>query len=98
MKVVVAVLAVAAACGGTPAVPVPVDTTGVGVAVRVRGTLRSRDSSLFVVACGSTAERAVTALPASQLEEALVAVTGAVRNSMYVEFLADTAGTPLVAR
>lgn len=92
------VLVVAAACGTKAAAPVPADTTGMSGPVRVRGTLLVRDSSLFVVACGTSAERAVTVLTASQLEGALSAVTGGLRDSIYVEFLADTTGDRLVAR
>ena len=91
-------LFLAAACGKKAAVPVPADSSGVSGPVRMRGTLLARDGALAMVACGTIVERAVIVRPASQLEEALVAVVGGVRDSMYVEFLADTAGGLLVAR
>lgn len=61
-------------------------------AVLVRGTLLARKSSMVLVACGTTTERALSALPASRLAEALDAVTGGANDSMYVEAMADTAG------
>jgi uncharacterized membrane protein len=91
-------VAVAAACGETPARHVPPEAGRAAGPVRVRGTLRRRDSTLFLLACGTTVERPVTATPASQLAEALVAVTATRRDSMYVEFIADTTGGRLVAR
>mgnify|MGYP001365008712 FL=1 len=99
MKIVGAlVLLLGAACGKKVALPVPADSAAAAGPVRVRGTLLARDGALVVVACGTTPERTVTALAAAQLEEALVAVAGGVRDSMYVEFIADTTGGALVAR
>ena len=91
-------LMVAAACAGKPATPVPVDSAQVAGPVRMRGTLLARDSSLLLVACGTTVERPVRALPTSQLTDALMLVTAGRRDSMFVEFIADTAGGTLVAR
>ena len=90
------VLAATLACDLKPAPP-PGDAAPVVVQpVRLRGTLLARDSSLVLVACGTVAERVVTALPASGLRSALVSVVGAARDSMYVELLADTAGARVV--
>ena len=89
------------ACGKNAPPPVPAGTAGASgplAPVRVRGTLLVHDSALVMVACGTTAERPLTVLPASQLEAAMVAVAGGVRDSMYVELLADTTGARLVAR
>lgn len=56
-----------------------------------RGALFVRDDSSFTfVACGTLTEQVVTRSPRSQLDEALAAVNGAVRDSAFVEFLADT--------
>jgi uncharacterized membrane protein len=99
MKVVVAlVLVAAAACGKQPAPPAAAGTTVVPGPARMRGTLLARDSSLSLVVCGTAVERAVTTLPAAQLRDALVSVVGAEGDSMYVEFLADTTGDRLLAR
>lgn len=98
MKFAAALLLVAAAaCGKEPAFPVPGGATDVQDPVRLRGTLLVRDSSLVLVACGTATERTVTTLPAAQLRDALVSVAGADGDSMYVEFIADTAGERLVA-
>jgi uncharacterized membrane protein len=99
MKVVVAlVLVAAAACGKKTAPSVPAGTTVIPGPARMRGTLLARDSALALVACGTVVERAVTTLPAAQLRDALVSVVGAEGDSMYVEFLADTTGDRLLAR
>lgn len=93
MKVVMALVLVAvAACGKKAAPPVPAGTAAVSGPVRLRGRLLVRDSSFFVVACGTSVERAVTMGPASQLEEALFAVTGGVRDAMSMAPIADTTG------
>jgi uncharacterized membrane protein len=56
-----------------------------------RGALFVRDdTTLTFVACGTVAERRVTLSPRSQLRDALAAVNGAVRDSAFVEFHADT--------
>jgi uncharacterized membrane protein len=48
--------------------------------------------------CGTVTERAVMAPPASQLLLAVTAVNGAVRDSLFVEFTADTTGGAITAR
>jgi len=61
--------------------------------------LLARDSATLVfVACGTTAERPVQLRRFSQVIEALVAVNGAVRDSIYLELEADTAGGRIGAR
>ncbi len=95
------VLALAAACGGRPSTVVPA-APGVPAApagpARLGGTLVVRDSVRVFIACGTTAERPLAAAPTSQLRDALVAVVGGDRDSMYVELMADTTGGTLMAR
>ncbi len=97
-RVAALALMVAAACAGKPATPVPVDSAQASGPVRMRGTLLARDSSLLLVACGTTVERPLRALPTSRLADALMLVTAGRRDSMFVEFIADTVGGTLVAR
>jgi uncharacterized membrane protein len=66
--------------------------------VRLGGTLVVRDAALLFIACGTLAERPLAALPNAQLHAALIAVNGDVRDSMYVEFLADTVRGVLTVR
>jgi uncharacterized membrane protein len=64
-----------------------------------RGALFVRDdTTMTFVACGTLPERAITNSPRSQLAEALAAVNGAVRDSAFVEFLADTSRGALHVR
>jgi uncharacterized membrane protein len=95
-----AVLTVAlAACGGRSPAPSPPAQGEAAAPVALRGTLLVRgDSSLAFVACGTTLERTLTAPAASQLTEAVAAVNGGVRDSLFAEFTADTAGGVIVAR
>lgn len=87
-----------AACGGAPKTP-RADTAQATGPVVLRGTLLVRDSvTLVFIACGTTAERPVDLRRFSQVIEALVAVNGAVRDSMYLELEADTAGGRVRAR
>jgi uncharacterized membrane protein len=61
--------------------------------------LLARDTTTLVfVACGTTIERPVEPLPHSQVVEAMVAVNGAVRDSLILEVEADTAGGRLRVR
>lgn len=95
-----AMLVAAAACGGRPPTPAQ-NAAGSAVAPRphLRGTLLVRgDSSLVFIACGTVTERAIAAPPSARLEAAVTAVNGALRDSVWVEFLADTAGGALTAR
>lgn len=93
-------------CADRPSTPVPaaqpanraIARGSAAAPVRLVGTLLVRDSVLSFAACGRSAEHPVQALPSSQLEQALVAVVGGVRDSMYVELVADTAGGTLVVR
>jgi uncharacterized membrane protein len=56
-----------------------------------RGVLLvASDSSMRFGACGTTVERTVTARPDARLLEAVAAVNGAIRDSLFVEVLADT--------
>jgi uncharacterized membrane protein len=89
---------VLAACGGATKTP-RADTAQATTPVMLRGTLLARDSvTLVFVACGTTAERPVELRRFSQVTEALVAVNGAVRDSIYLELEADTAGGRVRAR
>lgn len=81
-----------AACGGAPKAP-RADTSQATDPVVLRGTLLARDSvTLVFIACGTTTERPVELRRSSQVIEALVAVNGAVRDSIYLELEADTVG------
>ncbi|MHB1312195.1 MAG: COG3650 family protein [Gemmatimonadaceae bacterium] len=93
-----AVTLATAACGGAPKAPAA-DTATAAAPVALRGTLLARDSvTLVFVACGTTAERPLELRRFSQVIEALVTVNGAVRDSIYLELHADTAGGRLRAR
>ncbi|MHB1095731.1 MAG: COG3650 family protein [Gemmatimonadaceae bacterium] len=86
-------LLVAVACGGPAATPSPPAQAAAAAPARLRGTLLAGvDSTLVFVACGTTTERAVVAPPSSQLFLAVAAVNGGVRDSLFVEFTADTTG------
>ncbi len=89
-----AVLLAVAACGGRPSRPAPPAQDAASASVvrpHLRGTLLVRgDSDLAFVACGTTAERPLAAPAASRLRSAITAVNGAVRDSLWVEFTADT--------
>jgi uncharacterized membrane protein len=88
-----------AACGGRSSSPVPPAQEATAGPARLRGTLLVRtDSSLAFVACGTLVERAVVAPPASQLGAAITAVNGALRDSAWVEFTADTTRGSLTVR
>lgn len=80
-------------CDRKPAaVPVPPAQTSAPEFARLRGALLVReDSSLVFISCGTVTERSIAAPPSSQLREAVVAVNGELRDSVFVEFLADTA-------
>jgi len=70
-----------------------------GAPVNLRGELLVHgDGTLAFVACGTATERTVGAPLASQLLDAVAAVNGAVRDSLWVEFSADTAHGEIVAR
>lgn len=87
------------ACGGPSATPSPPAQTDAETPARLRGTLLAgADSALIFVACGTVTERAVMAPPSSQLLLAVTAVNGAVRDSLFVEFTADTTGGAITAR
>lgn len=87
------------ACGGPSATPSPPAQSDATEPARLRGTLLAfADSTLLFVACGTLTERAVMAPPASQLLLAVTAVNGAVRDSLFVEFTADTTGGVFTAR
>ncbi len=97
-RLAVALLAVAA-CGepragsklpGAPASAVPVYMKG--------ALFVGADSTLRFVACGTTVERALTTAPDARLAEAVTAVNGALRDSLFVEVMADTARDEMVAR
>jgi uncharacterized membrane protein len=65
----------------------------------LRGTLLVRSDSTFVfIACGTVTERALTAPPSAKLHAAVSAVNGALRDSVWVEFVADTAPGAITAR
>lgn len=67
--------------------------------MRWRGTLFVRpDSTLMFIACGTTTEWEVTALPESELMAAVVAVNQSVRDSIWVEFTADSSNAALTVR
>ena len=86
------------ACGGAASTP-GADTAQAAGPVVLRGTLLARDSATLVfVACGTVSERPVDLRRFSQVIEALVTVNGAVRDSMYLELSADTAGGRVRAR
>lgn len=86
------------ACGGPSAAPSPPAQTEAAPA-RLRGTLLAgADSTLVFVACGTVTERTVVAPLSSQLLLAVTAVNGAVRDSLFVEFMADTSGDAITAR
>ena len=86
------------ACGGPSATPFPPAQTEAAPA-RLRGTLLAgADSTLVFVACGTVTERTVVAPLSSQLLLAVTAVNGAVRDSLFVEFMADTSGDAITAR
>ncbi|MDP1890680.1 MAG: hypothetical protein Q8K55_07265 [Gemmatimonadaceae bacterium] len=87
------------ACGGAPETPAPPAQVEATAPARLRGTmLAGADSTLIFVACGTVTERAVLAPPSSQLLLAVTAVNGAVRDSLFVEFTADTTGGAITAR
>jgi uncharacterized membrane protein len=94
IRAAVASLIVAAvACGRPAATPSPPAQAEAAAPARLRGTLLAgADSALLFVACGTTTERAVVAPPSSQLLLAVAAVNGGVRDSLFVEFTADTTG------
>ena len=86
------------ACGGPAATPSPPAQAESPVPARLRGTLLAgADSTLLFVACGTTSERPVIAPPSSQLLHAVAAVNGGVRDSLFVEFTADTTGGAITA-
>ncbi len=86
------------ACGGPSATPSPPAQSEADAPARLRGTLLAgADSTLVFVACGTVTERALTAPPSSQLLLAVTAVNGAVRDSLFVEFTADTTGGAITA-
>jgi len=88
-----------AACGGPAATPSPPAQVEAAAPARLRGTLLAgADSTLLFVACGTVTERVVLAPPRSQLLVAVSAVNGAVRDSLFVEFSADTIGDVITAR
>jgi uncharacterized membrane protein len=92
-------LLVLATCGGPSATPSPPAKAEAATPARLRGTLLAdADSALRFIACGTVTERAVLAPPASQLLEAVTAVNRAVRDSLFVEFTADTSGSTITAR
>jgi uncharacterized membrane protein len=87
------------ACGGPSATPSPPAQGAAAAPTRLRGALLvGADSTLVFVACGTITERAVSAPPSSQLLVAVTAVNGAVRDSLFVEFMADTANGAITAR
>jgi uncharacterized membrane protein len=97
---VVLLLAVLA-CGRQPssATPAAANTSARSAPVYARGTLLvNADSSMRFAACGTTTERRLTATPASRLKEAMIAVNGAVRDSLFVEIMADTLGDSVVVQ
>jgi uncharacterized membrane protein len=101
MRTTVASLVLAlGACGGPPATPSPPSAqVDAAIPARLRGTLLvGADSTLRFIACGTVAERAVLAPPSSQLLQAVAAVNGAVRDSLFVEFTADTTSSAITAR
>ena len=94
----VAACGVCDACDARPSTPPPAQDAAV-MPPRMRGTLLVRDdSTLRFVACGTVTERALIAPPASQLRTAIAAVNGAVRDSLFVEFIADSARGPFTVR
>ncbi len=96
---VLGLAAVLAACGGGSSVPAPPASHNAAATPRLRGTLLVRaDSTMIFVACGTTTERAVGAPPSSQLALAIAAVNGAVRDSLFVEFTADTTRNAVAVR
>lgn len=87
------------ACGAPSATKSPSVQGDASSPARLRGTLLAgADSTLRFVACGTVTERAVLAPPSSQLLLAVTAVNGAVRDSLFVEFTADTASDAITAR
>ena len=87
-----------AACGGPSATPSPPAQADAATPARLRGTLLAgADSTLRFIACGTVTERVVLAPPSSQLLHAITAVNGAVRDSLFVEFTADTTGRTITA-
>jgi uncharacterized membrane protein len=103
-RALLAMLVAVAACGGRPSQPAPPaqDATADGAVAprpRLRGTLLVRgDSTLVFIACGTVTERALTAPPSAQLDAAVTAVNGELRDSVWVEFVADTARGAITAR
>lgn len=87
------------ACGGPAATPSPPAQVEAAMPARLRGTLLAdADSTLRFIACGTVTERGVLAPPSSQLLVAITAVNGAVRDSLFVEFTADTTDSAITAR
>jgi len=94
-----ALLVVLVGCGGPSATPSPPAQAEAAPPARLRGTLLAgADSTLRFIACGTVTERAVLAPPSSQLLLAVAAVNGAVRDSLFVEFTADTTSGTITAR
>jgi len=94
-----AILMAVAACGGQPSRPAPPADRAVAPRPRLRGTVLVRaDSTLVFIACGTVTERTLTAPPGAQLHAAVAAVNGALRDSVWVEFLADTTRGEIAAR
>ncbi|HEY3287385.1 MAG TPA: hypothetical protein VGJ96_09755 [Gemmatimonadaceae bacterium] len=96
-------LLVVVACRGpsTDARPSSADSVRASAtrAAYARGTLLvSADSTMRFAACGTTVERPVADTPASRLREAVNAVNGSLRDSLFVEFLADTLDERVVVR
>jgi uncharacterized membrane protein len=94
------VLALALAVGACDSSPPPPKLAATAPApVYQRGVLLvAADSSMRFGACGTTVERTVTAHPDTRLLEAVMAVNGAIRDSLFVEVLADTTSDGLVVR
>ncbi|MBI2408175.1 MAG: hypothetical protein HYV19_07750 [Gemmatimonadetes bacterium] len=92
-------LALAMTVGACKAPP-PADPAAAQPApVYQRGVLLvAADSSMRFGACGTTVERTVAARADTRLLEAVAAVNGAIRDSLFVEVLADTVAERLTVR
>ena len=92
-----------AACGGSSS-PVPKSAANdtppaLRSIARLRGTVIVHpDSTLTFAACGTTTERPVVAPPSSQLTLAITAVNGALRDSIFADFTADTSAQRVQVR
>ncbi|MBW7932773.1 MAG: hypothetical protein H3C62_04005 [Gemmatimonadaceae bacterium] len=97
MRALLAVALVVVACG-TQASDRPAPPAPPPLAYQRGALFVDADSALRFAACGTTAEVMVTDAPDARLREAVQAVNGALRDSLFIEFLADTTQGRVVVR